>query len=240
MEPKEPTPEQLKTGHEYHVLAEQTRENGDFMQALEHTDRATVGYQKEGNIPGLAEVQSSRALTFRHLFEQSGEQNYLVFALHAAQAGVDVAKRGNIPELAVPVYNVAKVHETLGNNNDASALIKDSLKNLQDYPNQPQNRPSLVAEMKTRLASLEYRIGDESAIERFNQALEELKNSGEKDEYTFKVWVSGAYMHMGESLIGKDNEKARSFFDEGARIIGEDEKYKLRRNQIAKLLTRVV
>lgn len=233
MEPK------ILTGEEYHMKAEEKMEAGDFVGALENTDRATVKYQSEKNVAKLAEVQASRALIFRHLFEQTDDSSFVVLANASASAGVQIAKVAKISELAIPLYNLGKCQESLGEIEQAVSLYKEALENFSANPGQPQDRPAVVAEMKTRLAVAEFKLGVQDAREQFNSALEELKNAEEPNDYNKKVWVSGAYMHMAEALVGKDNEKAKALIEKAREIIGSDEHMKLRKGQIEKLSAKI-
>ncbi|MCL4367404.1 hypothetical protein M1563_04535 [Patescibacteria group bacterium] len=62
-----------------------------------------LAYQQEGNTIGFTEVLASRFLTFRHLFEQTQDQNFLILAKSSANSAVEIAKNSHDPQaLAVP------------------------------------------------------------------------------------------------------------------------------------------
>ena len=75
-------------GRRLHALAEEARENGDFLKALEYTDQAALAYQKDNDLLGLSEVQSSRQSTFKHLYRQTEDAVFLVLEKHSAVAAV--------------------------------------------------------------------------------------------------------------------------------------------------------
>lgn len=125
---------------------------------------------------------ASQALVYRHLFEKTNAKNYLVLAKHASMVSVELARDNDNPALlAMALYNLGKVQETSGEQNEA-------LKNYKEAVNKKADRPAMLAEMKTRLAVLEYKLGDSFAIERFEGALEELKSAEERDNYAKSVW----------------------------------------------------
>src|SRR5687767_12999022 len=100
------------TAKELHSQAEQSREKGEFVEALKFTDEATVAYQQEGNASGFAEMQASRFLTLRHLYEKTGDRKFLILAKHAAEAGVEIAEEAeDARALALPYSNLAKALE---------------------------------------------------------------------------------------------------------------------------------
>ena len=101
-----------KKGRIIHAKAEEAREDGKFLDALKFTDEATLAYQIDKDYLGLAEVQSSRQSTFKHLFRETGDKNYLILEKHAAESAVDIAESSGIKEsVAIPYHNLGKYYE---------------------------------------------------------------------------------------------------------------------------------
>lgn len=216
-------------GNELHIKAEQARENGDFLESLVLCDEATVEYVKEGNTQKLAEVQASRALSFRHLAAQTENKNFLILAKYAAKAGIKIiGKSDNKNGIALPLYTLAKVLIDLEKFDKAQEKIKEALEAGDETINQ-----ATIAEMKTRLAALEYRLGVDGAESAFSSALSELE-SEDIDEYTKKVWISGAYLHMAEAKLARQ-ENADELLAKAAEIINTDDRLKIRHDQLTKL-----
>ena len=152
-------------GRKLHGLAEQARESGDFTRALELTDRAMVIYQQDNDPLGFAEVQASRFLTLRHLFEKTNDKNYLILAKHASLASVEIAQAsGDKQALAVPFFNLAKAQETLGELQEATATYKQAVENIINNPPEPHNRAAIVADFKVHMETCTYKPGDKSAL----------------------------------------------------------------------------
>lgn len=217
-------------GEELHKKAEDAREKGEFLEALKLCDAATLEYQKEGNIVKLAEIQSSRALTLRHLAEQTGDRKFLILAKFAAKSAVKIIEESGVIEgLGTAYYTFGKCKESLGKFEKAKESYEKALENSEG------SKDSVIAEMKTRLAAIEYRLGDDSAIERFETALKDLATAKE-DSYNKNVWLSGAYMHMAESLITREQkDKAAVYINKAKEIIDSDDRLKLRSGQLEKL-----
>lgn len=217
-----------------HGQGDQTRENGEFLKALQLLDQAMLAYQKDGDKLGFAEVQSSRALTFRHLWQESEDQNYLILAKHAAEAGVEIAQKSTDKKaLAIPLFNLAKIQEQLGEP-AASDTYQEALDNLTNNPPTQHNRPGVVADFKIHLYTCLAKNGDQTALEKAEEAIKELEASDEP-KYNKDVWVSGAYMKLAEILRTTNPEKAKEHLQKAKVIIDNNADLKLRAKQWEKL-----
>ncbi|MDP2628316.1 MAG: hypothetical protein Q8P15_00265 [Nanoarchaeota archaeon] len=222
-------------GRQLHNQAEMTREKGDFLKALELSDQAMIKYQEENNVSGFAEIQASRFLTLRHLFEKTNDQNYLILAKHSALSAVEIAqKSGNKESLAIPLFNLAKAQETLGELSEAVSSYKEAVENMTNNPPQDQNRPAVLLDMKIHLDTAEYENGDKTALESAEKDLAELEKAEEMD-YNKHVWTSGGYMRIAD-MLRKDNfEKAKQHLQKAKEIIDADPELILRKKQWQKL-----
>lgn len=211
------------------IQAEQARERGDFKRSLELLATAIVTIQEEQKEANMVDALSSQALAYRHLFNKTGSRQFIILAMYAALAAVKLAEDLNDPTpLAIAYYNLGKTQESMN-------LLDEALASYKEAVGRKVDRPAMVSEMRTRLAVLEYKMGDKKAMDRFETALAELKNSGDRDNYAKSVWISGAYMHMSEALIGKENDKAIGLLDEAKKVINTDMRLKLRKIQLEKL-----
>jgi tetratricopeptide (TPR) repeat protein len=227
---------QPNEGRRIHGLAEQAREEGRFVDALKHTDEAMVAYQERGDKLGFAEVLSSRFLTLRHLHEQTGDRSYLITAKHTVQASVDIAKEsGDNKALAIPLFNLAKAQETLGELPDAARSYQEAVENVTNNPSEFHNLPAVAADFKVHMTTCEYKAGDKAALPRAEEALQELEGAEHPDAYAKDVWVSGGYMRMAEMLRGDDPEKAQASLQRAKQIIDANPKLGLRDKQWQKL-----
>lgn len=223
-------------GRRIHGLAEQAREEGRFADALKHTDDAMIAYQSNGDKLGFAEVLSSRFLTLRHLHEQTGDRSFLIMAKHTVQASVDIAKEsGDNKALAIPLFNLAKAQETLGELPDAAAAYREAVDSITDNPSEFHNLPAVTADFKVHMTTCEYKAGDKSALSKAEEALHELEETEHPDLYAKDVWVSGGYMRMADMLREDDPEKARASLQKARQIIDANQKLALRSKQWEKL-----
>ena len=226
---------QPSEGRRIHALAEQAREKGDFLAALKHTDEAMMTYQAKGDRLGFAEVLSSRFLTLRHLFEQTGDRLFLITAKHTVMASVDIAKEsGDKKALAIPLFNLAKAQETLGELPHAVASYREAVDSLSNNPSEHHNNPAVLADFTIHLTTCEYKAGDKTALPKAESALSKFEAAAGVDEYTKDVWVSGGYMRFAEMLREDDPEKARTALQKAKDII-DAKKLTLRAKQWEKL-----
>jgi hypothetical protein len=117
-------------GREIHGKAEQARENGNFLEALQLAEEATRVYLQDNDLVGASEVRGSKFLTYRHLSETTGDENWLILAKHATEESVEIAEKSGVPEaLSMPYFNLAKAEEIIDANPDLK-LRKGQLEKL--------------------------------------------------------------------------------------------------------------
>lgn len=225
-----------KEGRRLHALAEETREKGLFLEALEYTDKATLAYQKDHDLLGLAEVQSSRQSTFKHLYRQTKDKVFLLLEKYSAQAAVEIAEESGIKEaLGIPYHNLGKYYSEAGEYEKAVEAFRKAVENLTKFPSEKHSRPSVIADIKGHLHAAEYHTGDKSALGRAQEALEELEQSEEKSTYNKNVWLSGARLRIAKMLAGDNPDLARKHAKVAREIIESDERLILRKHQLEEL-----
>ncbi len=215
-------------GQKFHAQAEQAREQGHFLEALKLTDEAILAYQSEGDTAGFAEVLSSRFLTLRHLFNKTGDQNYLILAKHTVIASVEIAQKTDSSATALPLFNLAKIQEELAELNEAISSYQQALKIMKTNPSAQHNRPGVIADMENHLAIAELKNGDQTAKQRALDALTRLSQSDEP-QYNQDVWISGGYMRLAQAT------KKKEYLDQAKVIIDANPDLILRKAQLEKL-----
>lgn len=222
-------------GREIQGQAEHAREAGDFVKALELTDKATVIYAEDNDLQGISEVQSSRLLTFKHLFEQTEKDEYLVLGKHAAEAGVELAEKANNPEaLSMPYFNLAKAYESLNQLDLAVTYYHKAIEAKEKFPGTYHNRPGVLADMRIHMAIAQFKTGKETALIDAKQGLEDLQSSDEPT-YNKDVWLSGAHMKIAEVLVTSNKGEAKTHIDSAQQIIDANPELILRQKQLSKL-----
>ena len=222
-------------GKKFHLLAEQAREAGNFLQALEYTDQATLAYQKDSDIAGLAEVQSSRQSTFKHLYRKTGDKLFLILEKHAAESAVELAQQcTDQSALAIPYHNLGKYYAESGEWGKAAEYFQKAVENLRTYSDNSHSRQSVIADIEGHQFAAEYKQGDKQALGRALNALEDLKET-EEDSYNKAVWVSGAHLRIAEMLMENNIELARQHLDKARKIIESDTRLILRKEQLDRL-----
>jgi|SRR3989344_1379805 len=226
----------VSEGRRIHGLAAQAREDGNHLKALQLSDEAMLAYQKDGDILGFSELVAERSLVLRHLADETGDKNYLILAKHEMMASVEIARKsGNLEALALPLFNLAKVVEELGELSEAVKDYTEALTNLEANPPTPHGiRPAMIADFKIHLATCEYRNGDKSALELAEQSLVELEAT-EEEKYNKDVWLSGGHMRIAGVLREDSPSSAKVHLEKAKEIIDANPDLKLRAQQWQKL-----
>src|SRR5579885_3158440 len=135
-------------GRKLHGQVAEIRESGDSVKALSMYPEVLEAYLQDGDSAGFAEALADQFLTLRHLYEKTSKREWLILAEHSAQAAIDIAReQGSKEALAVPLFNLAKSQETLGELNEAVATYKEALENMQNNPPESHaNRPAIIAD----------------------------------------------------------------------------------------------
>jgi|ERR1700722_1381618 len=223
-------------GKRLHTLAETSREQGNSLEALKYTDEALLAYQTAGNKLGMAEVLSSRSITFRHLWQKTEDKSYLTIAKANQTSAIAIAREsGDARALAIPLFQLANVQEALGEFPEAVATYQEALTNIINNPPETHNRPAVIADFKIHLATCEYKAGDKSVLSRAEAALAELEEAEEPDVYAKDVWISGGYMRLAEIVKTDDTEKAKTYLEKAKNIIDANPKLTIRKQQFDKL-----
>lgn len=215
------------------------REQGDFEGSLDANESAFDVFVEEENAPKISEALSGMGLTNRHLFESTNKRDYGILARNYHTDALEILRQNGINEQYKALYELGKMDQSLGDNEMAIENIQAAIENFEKYPGQYPFGESVKAEMQTRLYALLHKKGENDAMAHYEEALERLRSAENNDEYTKNVWVSGAYMHMAEVLIGNDNDKARDLLEKAKERLDDQEKYKVRLGQIDKLFIRL-
>lgn len=223
-------------GRRLHALAEDARESGRFLEALEYTDQASLAYQKDNDLLGLSEALSSRQGAFKHLYRQTGDKVFLILEKHAAVAAVEIAEMSGINEaLGIPYHNLGKYYFEVIEYKKATEYFKKAVENLVAYPSKRHSRPSVIADIKGHQYAAEHYAGDKTALNRALEALRDLKNAKENSSYNKNVWLTGAHIRIAEMALKNNPQLARQHARKAEKIINEDERLLLRKNQLKKL-----
>lgn len=223
-------------GRRLHQLAEEARESGNYEKALEYTDQAALVYQKDHDLLGLSEVESSRQSTFKHLYRETGDPAFLVLEKHAALCAVEIAEKSGIPEaLGIPYHNAGKYYFEAKEYQKAAEFFKKAVENLETYPEGRRSRPSVIADIKGHLFAAEYFAGDKNTLNRALQALQDLENASEDSTYSKNAWLTGAHLRIAEMVKDDNKDLSLKHLQDAERIIDQDKRQILRRKQLEKL-----
>ena len=225
------------TARRIHAKAEESRElKQDFLASLQFADQAAIQYQKENDLLGLAEVQSTRANTFKHLYQQTKSKTYLILALHAAQSSVDIAELSDDPTTkALPYHKLGTILRLANQFKAAVVAHQKAVDYLDKNPPPRHNRPAVLLNFKNHLYTCMYLAGNKQALTKAEQTTTELAKTKEISRYNKDAWLSGCHMRIA-GMLKKDNPvKAREYLSKAKQVIDSNLQLKLRRKQWQKL-----
>jgi len=226
----------IETARKLHSHEEQEREKGNFVEALKLAAEAKVAYLEVGAKDKFAEVLASESLIFRHLFDRTGKREYLISAKMAVQTSVELAKElGDETAMAIPVFNLAKIFELMGDNANAIKSYREAVEWLAKAPPAAHNRPAVVNDFSLHLAVAELRGGDQTARERALKAINLLETDQVEIPFTRDVWASGGYMKLAEIVNATNKAEAMEYLDKAKKIIDVNPELVLRKEQWQKL-----
>jgi len=227
-------------GRKIHEQALAAQERGEFLTALRLEDEAMIVYGEDGDVPGFSEIQAMRTLTYRHLYEQTGYEGYLIKAKHEAMASVALAEFDEDEySLAIPLVGLGRIMVDLSDYSHAAENFQRAVAILERYPEGKHSRKSVIADYKVHLGVALYRAGDEAALSAAEEALEELEAATDASAYEKGVWLSGGHMKIAEAMNKVNREKATEHMRAAKKIIDSDEKLKLRLEQWNRLEERL-
>lgn len=177
-------------GLELHKQAEHAREAGQFEESVKLAEDAIKAYEADGDFLGQSDACGSLSLSLRHLKRLDEAEN-------AALAGIKIAEEHDLGgDRSRPYFNLAKVQEQKKDYKTAVDTYKKSIEIFEKENPTLHNRSGVLADMKIHLTTCEYMAGDKSALDRALGAIEELKNSNEREvlQYNYDVWLSGGHM----------------------------------------------
>lgn len=217
------------------------QERGDFLKALELEDKAMLQYQEDKDNLGFAEIQAMRFLTLRHLYKKTGQRGYLLLAKHAIESGVDIAGESGLKEaLAIPLFNLAKLYEEMGQLKAAVAVYKKAVDNILHNPDKAHDRKTVKLDFQIHLCVAEYKLGKKSALVKAEKLIQELENTPEDPDYEKKVWISTAHMGIADMLQKDNPAKSKEHLKAAKQIIDNDERLKLVGGQWKKLAEKIL
>lgn len=215
--------------------AEDSREKEDFLAALKYTDEALSMSSEEKNPVAFTEALASRFLTLRHLFEKTGDENYMILAKQVVLASVEIARKSQDQKaLAIPLFNLGKAYETLQEYEKAVEAYQEAITNMQNNPPEGHESKAELQEMIIHLSFAQYKNGDKTAAERLEEALKVLDAETE-DKYKKDVWLSGGYMDLVEILANDNPATSHEALNRAEAIINANPELVIRKRQLETL-----
>lgn len=224
------------TAEELRQLADQIREQGRSVIALNIYDQALVKYQERGDYSGVIGVLCGRFISWQHLFNRGEDKLYAILARKEAEAMLDIAKEYSIQD------RDHLLHFLLGK---SCILLKDFPSAEAEFKKAIELFPGSAPEKGDWLAHLGEALflnGHQEEGERMIvEGIAYIEAHLDKvDSFRAHVWISGAYLRLAKVLINdKKIEPAKNYLARAEEIILSDDRLVVRKEQLQILKERL-
>lgn len=204
----------------------------DFEKALHLDDSALLEAQKAGDLAHVAEVIADRAITLKLLFQQTKERAYLVVAAKELEAAVTIASSSDDPLASYqPNFKLGEIYEELSEFEEAIDAYQKAIDTYTLHTRSEFVRHAHLGDMKSHLASAQYRSGNKEALSLAEEALKQVQDADEEDKYAKDVWLSGCFLRLARMLQDDDRVQAQEYLYKAKEIIDANDQLVLRKKQ---------
>lgn len=218
------------TGEEFLLKGQQAREAGRTFEALDFLNHALDVFILEKNYARFAHALLDRGICWQHLYQFHGNDPcFAVLYKKDAEAVLEILQSQKIEqELDGAYFMNAKAASLFGDFTQAVEFFTQAIQHLPDE-NQVQK-----GDWQTNLGRAIYYTGKhEAGITQILSGIEQMQAHADGvDDYTFRVWLSGAYLRLAEIYLLNDKQKSNEYLQTAKGILGDDSKFIVRQKQI--------
>lgn len=215
-----------------HDNADQLREAGKTLEALDLYNRVIVNYQMAGNYQGILNALTGRVISWQHLYNPSKDRVFAVFAQKDVEAMVEIAKEHNITEKQHTIqFLLGKAKMLLKDYAGAEKAFKLA---TEMYPEKNAQSGDWIAHYGEAI----YRNGKkEEGIHTILFGLDTIqKLSAGVEPFLLEVWTSGANLRLATLLYeDKRPKEAQVYLSLAKAIIDHNPKLVVRTRQLEAL-----
>jgi len=225
-------------GRKIHGQAEHAREKEqDCLKSLHLLEEALIVYEKDNDLRGFSEALQSRSSVYKHLYQQSGNEAFIILAKHDALSGIEIAENLEDKSSLAMVYRGAgKIYEQLKQWEEAAHYFSRAVEAFKNAPPIENNRPAVLSDLNAHYAYNLYKSGDtRSGLHLMQESLSQLENDSTEEKYNRDVWISGAHMRTAEMLVVDNPESSKEHLAKAREIINSNPDLELRSQQLNKL-----
>jgi len=223
-----------------HAKAENLREKEqNFSDSIAFCEKAAFAYQEEGNYTGWSEVLLSKFISLKHMYLQSKDEGYKIYAKSTILASLDIAKLSKDESaLILPNFHAGEYYfEFEKDYKKAKDHFEEAISIFELKRPETHQSEGVGLNFKVHLIAAKVLLGETNELEKLDDIGEAILSLDDLDDYTKKAWGSGAYMRKAALLFETKGDVylAQKVLSRAKEIIGEDVVYKLRRDQISAL-----
>lgn len=215
-----------------HEQADELREAGKTLEAINLYNQVIVAYQEKQDYRGVIEALTGNFLSWKHLYYKTHDKMYALIAKAEAEKMLAIAK-------AKQVQNKEHlIHYLLGT---AALLLEDYPQAVNELSQAIDQFPRDEAEKgdwMTHLGDALIRNGDkEKGNEMMLKGIEKIQaNATQIDSFRLHVWLSGAYMRLAHLLKKENPDQSKAYLNQAQEIIDNDPRLVIRKGQLESYL----
>ena len=218
------------SGEQLLLQGQQLREAGKTLEAIDYLNKAMQTFVIEHNYARFAHALLDRGICWQHLYQLN--ENNIAFAIlykKDAEAMLDLLTIKNIDEELDGAYFMnAKAAMVFGEYQMAVEFFNKAIEKLSPKKNAQRG------DWQTNLGNALYFSGQkEQGLQTMLNGIEQIKKyANEVDEYTLKIWLSGAYLRLAEVSQQYNPDQSKNYLEMAQNLIGNDPKFVVRKKQI--------
>jgi tetratricopeptide (TPR) repeat protein len=212
------------------LLAQQLREQGKTLQALDALNSALLAFAAQRNYSRFSHALLDRTICWQHLYQfNNNDIVYAVLHKKDAESMLEIVQNKNIKkELSGAYFVNAKANMLYADYGKAVNFFTKALKKLS--PNKKMQKGDWL----TNLGKAYYLNGHKPmGLKIILTGIAQLqKHAGEIDNYTYTVWLSGGYLRLAEILKKDSPAKSNNYLGMAKKIIATDPRQIIRKKQL--------
>lgn len=217
-------------------LGDVLREEGKTLEGLNLYNQALVSYQQKRDYNGVLNVLCGCLISWQHLFNREEDKVFAILARKEAESMLSIAQEFGIHDRDF------LIHFLFGKScvflRDFKSAESEFRKALELYPYNNAEKGDWLAHLGEAI----YRNGQKEEGERvILEGIQQIQaHENEDDSFRINVWISGAYLRLAKLFIyDHRNEEAKIYLQKGEKIILNNERLTIRKQQLENLKKRM-
>jgi tetratricopeptide (TPR) repeat protein len=219
-----------KDGEKLLLQGQRLRERGKTLEALNVLNIALEAFVKEKNYARFTHALLDRAICWQHLHQfNNNDFAFAILYKKDAEAMLEIVKAKNIKTQIAEAYFInGKAQMFFANYKQAEDFFSKALKKLS------VSKKAQRGDWLTNFGKAKYLNGQkQKGLKEILDGIDQLKkHRGEIGQYIFKVWLSGGYLRLAETLTQDSPKESKQYLKQARMVIESDPRQIVRKKQL--------